>query len=400
MADLSVHVITDNTNLLPHVRREVLNCGGRIVGEHPRARDALPAIRDNPDSLVILDLPDKSRLHDLTSISLRVPQAQVVVLTYDRNVDWILQCHRKGAAQVILAPINSQDFAEAIQRITYQQQHLHGKGIVIAVTGATHRAGATFTACNLANELGELLDQNIFLADFNVNMGAVATYLDIAPQYTLGELFEYGGQLDRQIVETAITRVGPYLNVLAAPRDWLGKDPVDLNRADELITVLQGMERFTVLDVPCTYDDLFFSTLIRSDFAVLLAEQDVPSVRALGQIVGKLYNESISADQIVVVINRYGTDNQKVAVEDIEPVIQHPVNHQIANDYEAARGAIDHGQLLKANAPESPLRRDIVSLAEMLCSMAGYTDTLAAAALGQAESGALSKLARTLGWSR
>lgn len=401
MAQIEVQVITDNTNLLPHIRREVLNCGGRIVGEHSRAKEALPAIRENPEAIVLLDLPANGQIQDLSEIAIKVPRAQIVVLGHERDVDRILEYQRKGAAQVVLAPINAEDFAEAVHRIIYQQQHMLGRGVAVSVTGVTHGVGATLVACNLASEIGDYLGQNVFLVDFNINIGEVSTYLDLSPQYTLGDLFEYAGQLDRQIVQTAITAVGPYLRVLCAPRNWLGKETIDLGRAEELITILQGMEHLTVIDAPCTYDDVHFGTLLRSDFCVLMAEQDVPSIRALGQIIAKLYAEGVTADQIIVVINRFNAGDQKVPREDIEPVIQHPINHQIGNDYQAARRAIDHGQLLKVANPDSRLRRDIVRLAELVCSATGYSQAVPRfTPLDPPSPGTLTRLARTLGLTR
>jgi pilus assembly protein CpaE len=396
MAQTLIHVITQNTSLLPHIRRETLNCGARIIGEHPRTRDALPAIRERPDAVVLIELNEEKELEDLNEIGWKVPLASIIVVTPIKTLEWVLKLQRNGASQVVLLPFDAEDFGAAIQRVNYRQQHQRGTGTVISVAGVTHGVGATFIACNLAAELGELLTEPVFVADLNVNMGAVATYLDINPTYSLGDLLEYSGQLDRQIVERAITRVGPYLNVLAAPRDWMGKDDIDLDRFEEILILMQGIERLAVIDVPCTYDDMFFGCLIRSNLIVLVAAQEVSAIRALGQIIGKLYSEGITPERILVVINRHGAGDPKIRLEDIEPVIQHPINHRITNDYQAARTAIDHGILLKDSQTKNQLRSDVIALAKRIGAVVGTSGNAVAPTFGSEDSSALSRLARSL----
>ena len=51
-----------------------------------------------------------------------------------------------------------------------------------------------------------------------------------------------------------------------------------------VVDTLKLIADVVVLDVPCTYDDIYFETLAAANQAILIGEQKLPSIRALKMV--------------------------------------------------------------------------------------------------------------------
>ena len=88
----------------------------------------------------------------------------------------------------------------------------------------------------------------------------------------------------------ALIRVADNLEILAGPHKLAA--PVNTSPQDvaQVVNIMKQISDVVVLDLPCTYDALYFETLTAANQAIMIGEQKLPSIRAL-----KMVREAIGA---------------------------------------------------------------------------------------------------------
>jgi pilus assembly protein CpaE len=226
----------------------------------------------------------------------------------------------------------------------------------------------TTLAVNLAYEIAHLLDRRCILADLSLTVGMVATSLNVEPRYTMQDLLADVGRVDVDLVRRVLHKVTDNLSILAGPGKIIAPPP---NPAQDVLHVIQLLEQLTdvvVLDVPCTYNDLYFEVLASAGQVVLVCEQKVPSIRSL-KLVREALGRADAADREYVVINRYDPRVQGFAVADLARLLQVRAWYPIDNDWAAVVASGNHGVPLRLQAPQSGVLKGIDALARTLLAL-------------------------------
>jgi pilus assembly protein CpaE len=294
-----------------------------------------------------------------------VGQPILVIMPGGREDLTVIHAMREGAAQVVLLPLQSEDFEAALNRIGQQFAPPASNTNVIAVCGINGGCGATTVAINLAYEMAHLYQVRCILAELSPQVGAFATYLNVEPQFTTRELFR---DIERQgvyAVQKALTRVGDNLEILAGPHRVMAPLEVNPQGVLQLIECIRRLAGAVVLDVPCTFDPLFFHTVESADQLVLVAEQKVLSLRTL-----KLLREALSRSAAPrpqhLLINRYDPKIQGFTAPELEKILGVPKLLTVRNDWAAVSDALNHGRPLRLEAPQSRALADLDALAAAL----------------------------------
>jgi pilus assembly protein CpaE len=367
-----VVVVGGGEDLLPDVRRELCNRFATLEAELPDVAGAVARLPLGPADkrLFIIRLASSQDLQQLRRLSSTYP-GQPVVALMDGATDnlALIQAMRAGAAQVVLLPLRPDDFQAALEGVALQFGHPAGESRVVAVSGVTEGSGATTVAINLAYQIARIRQARCILAELSLRMGRLGTYLDIAPRFTTQDLLADAERLDLHMVEHALTPFGEHLHVLAGPRERLqplAPPPPAVLRLVEYGRRLAGV---VVLDMPYTFDELYFQALAAADQVVLVGEQAVPSLHDL-----ELVSETLRLDYGIrvtyPVINRYDPRKPNLHVSRLAEVLHEPHLLTIANDNAAASAALDNGRPLQLQAPNSPALRDIDALARLLLGVA------------------------------
>ncbi|HMP02283.1 MAG TPA: AAA family ATPase [Gemmatales bacterium] len=349
----------------------------RAIGDQAQAtmtRQAMAGARDgtgdghgggaSPESrhlfIVALDSPpDLAQLRRLSGAF--VGQPIIAILDAEENPALPIAAMRAGASQVVLTPVNPDDFRQALNCISLQAGFGAQHGTVIAIAGVTGGCGATTIAINLAYELAHLRRLRVILTELSLQVGKLPVYLDLTPAFTIHDLLRETRRLDVYQVQGALTPVAERLSVLTGPYESV--TPLAVSPADvfTLTDFLQQICDVVVLDVPCTYDSLYFETLAAADRVVLVAEQKVPSIRSMQIISNNLLHK-----KPFLLLNRYDANVKGFGVTRLKELLQVSDLLTIQNDYEAVSNAINHGKPLRQEAPRSRVLQDLDALAQRL----------------------------------
>jgi pilus assembly protein CpaE len=316
--------------------------------------------------LYIIQLKSAEGLYDLRWLTDNLSGHPALALVDGVNQPFpVIDAVREGAAQVVLLPLQTDDFQAALHRIARQFGPAQDGGEVIAVCGVTGGSGGSTVAVNLALELSRHHPVRCLLVELAQQMGSFASYLSLEPEHTTREVFADVERHGMYAVKKAITRYADNLDVLAAPYDVIAPAEVDPQRVLELIECARRLADVVVLDVPCTFDALFFHTLQAADQLVLVAEQRVMSLRTLKLIRDALTRAGMGQPQHLVV-NRYDPKVAGLTLADLAAHFGVTNIRGIHNDWAGVSAALNQGRPLCAAAPLSPVLSDIEALARQL----------------------------------
>jgi Flp pilus assembly CpaE family ATPase len=125
-----------------------------------------------------------------------------------------------------------------------------------------------------------------------------------------------------------------------------------------------------IVDVPWTGDEHFLQTLSRANHVVLVAEQNLPSLRSLRLVLDMLKRSNLTTVAgslpVELVVNRYDTRSRDFPVERVKEVLETPELTTIANDYPSVNASVNRGVPLRVGAPRSKALTDIVGLTTKL----------------------------------
>lgn len=282
------------------------------------------------------------------------------------------EARRGGAARVVALPFPPGALRAALEAVRPSAPPAGGPR-VIAVAGVAGGCGATTIAVNLACELAAQGRGPCALVELAPRLGKLADFLDLRPEFTLADVLAEGEWLDPHKVQRALTPAGPNLSVLSGPLDRVRLrtyPPADLLRVVELTRRATGV---VVVDVPCTYDDVYFGALAGADRVVLVGEQRVPALRAMRLVAGAVAGQTPGREPVLVV-NRYDPQLEGFGAHQLGRVLG-AAGFVVANDPRNVGDAINRGLPLRRRDPASPALADIAALARELVGPVPTTPT-------------------------
>jgi pilus assembly protein CpaE len=374
MYALNAILISRYENTLPDVRRELTNCSCRLEAEFPDVRSAVIALRSSAGEkrLMVLHVESSLQLDALSRLNISLPGWPVLVLVDEdhrsrgSHGEDIISLLRAGASQIVSLPLQPREFKEVLDRIAVQYVPALKESKVIAVAGAAGGCGATIIAINLAFEIAQQQGLHCILVDLALRMGAVACHLNIEPTHTILDLLPDTSRVDVVRVQEVLTNVADNFHILAGPHEFAPPFAISSQDVVRVIDVLKQMAAVVVLDVPCTYDNMYFDTLVSSGPVVLIGEQKLHSIRALRMVHERLGRASGTE---YLVINRFDPQNMGFSVDRLRTPLGVSQIYTVARDDLAMSAAVNGGYMLRRVAPRSAVLADIAALANTLLNL-------------------------------
>ncbi|MEX1223953.1 MAG: hypothetical protein WEA31_05335 [Pirellulales bacterium] len=359
MYSVEINLIGCDEQMIPVAARNVLQRWAIVDASYPTVTAVLSnvLILNDETRLFVMYIGspyDVTELKRLSSHYPGYPILAVVDMTCDPEL--VMSSMRAGAMQVIRQPVLPDELKEALDCIAAQHQGLSKLAQLVAVTSTVGGCGGTTVAINTAYGLARLVNARCILMELALRKGVIANHLGVTPRYSTTDLAGDIHRVDSSILEAALTEVVPNLSVIAGPYDSIHTDRVDLDKVMQLVQLTQSMASWLVLDVPGTFDDLFFRTLSVADQIVLVADQTVASLRGAQMVCATL-----GARRPIVVINRYQQNNGGLTVDRIREFLSGCDIHTLAND-PAVIDSMNCGQALSTSSRNSPVLADIDAL--------------------------------------
>jgi pilus assembly protein CpaE len=282
----------------------------------------------------------------------------VVVVSQSKDSDLILRAMRSGAREFVVdSDVDEIQMAVRAQAVNLEA---HPDGSVITVFPAKGGVGATTIATNLAGAL-QRKGLRVCLVDLDLHLGDVVSFMDIAGNYSISDVLSNLARLDRDLLETSITKHSSGVAVLAQNGKMEESDHINPADVGKLLGVLRQHYDRVIIDGVRGFDEMSLAALDASQSLLMTLTQDVPAVRNAQRCMELFGRLGYDQSKIKLVLNRYQKAS-KITLDVISDTLKVPVAHTISNDFVSIIDAINRGVLLVDAAPRAKLTQDITDL--------------------------------------
>ena len=257
------------------------------------------------------------------------------------------------------------------------------EGVVLAVHGLSGGVGATTLAINLAWELANIdkkAPPKVAVLDFDLQFGTVSTYLDLPRRDAVYELLSDTEAMDEDSFKAAMLTYNDKLHVLTAPTDMLPLDLVSSEDIERIIAMARSCFDYVVIDMPTSVVQWTETVLHAAHVYFAPIELDMRSAQNTLRMIRALKSEELPHEKLRYVLNRAPkfTDlSGKGRVKRLAESLDIHIDILLSDGGKQVVQAGDHGLPLAETAAKSPLRKDILKLAQ---SVHAHNQTAAEAA--------------------
>lgn len=345
----------------------------RFTGEVNNANDLAPLLQSGAVSLVFFHLDPKPAqvVEVIEHVSTKYPDMGMIALSHKTAPDAILAPMRAGCDQFVCEPIEANDLANAVARVASKRLATLAKSRCICVTSPSGGGGATTIACNLALEIGHLVDRECALIDLDLEFGDVSLNFDAEPKFTFHDLADAGTELDKSILISTMLNLPCKVSLLARPEQIEQTEAITPEVVHRVIELMRGSFENIVIDVPGRMDARNITAVTNADLVLVVCQLLVPSVRNAKRYIDTLRRMGVPEDRIEVVINRSDGRNGRLTEADLAETIKKPPFACVPNDYQFVARSIDIGRPIAALDRGSPVRAAIRQIAKRVINSSG-----------------------------
>lgn len=340
--------------------------GVEVIATHSEWKQLHECVMRRDADIFAVNLDGPTALEIVQKISRQAPQCGIIGISSVSDASFIIKAMRAGCTQFVCAPVDHDDLHNAIQRVRPAKVKSGPPSRRICVVGSSGGSGATTLACNLAMEMGHLVDRRVALVDLNLEYGDVSCSFDCSPKYSIADLCGEGIELDHDTLAAVLHELPCNVSLIARPEHVEEAREVTPDGVDLMFRMLAEQFPFVVVDLPRAYNFINTVAVGRADHILIVTQLGVPFVRNAGRIYQTLLNLGAEPDQIHIVLNRFNADFGRISVKDVQEHFRRPIFAVIPNDYQFVSASLDLGHPIGADAPTSKCRAAIQELARKL----------------------------------
>ncbi|SFH15088.1 pilus assembly protein CpaE [Palleronia marisminoris] len=338
--------------------------------------------------LVLAIDPDDEPEVDAIGTTIRTAIAhdvKVILIAEEVSPLVLHQLLKLGATEFVPYPLPDGALADAIARtrsapalepITAASEIVRAKpgkgdrnGVVLPVHGLAGGVGASTFAVNLANELSLLSGKQklrVCILDFDLQFGAVASYLDLPQREAVVELLSDTEAMDADQLFQAMVSHDDRLHVLTSPAELVPLDLILPEDVERILDLACAQFDYVIVDMPSTVVQWTETVLARAHVYFALLERDMRSAQNTLRLIRALKAEELPSEKLRFVMNRApkftdlaGRTRMKKLAESLGVSI----DVQLPDGGKAVTETNDSGLPLAAAARKNPLRKEIAKIA-------------------------------------
>jgi len=262
-------------------------------------------------------------------------------------------------------------------------------GKMIAFYGAKGGVGATTIAINTAISMHNSLDRKVALVDAVLQFGDHRVFLDLGNDRKSVTDLMTAPQLDAELLKSVIVKHDSGVDLLLAPTSPEEADLVNPDNLASVLAMLRTMYDYVIVDVDKRLGDLVLSILDHSDEVHIVMTADLSCLKNVRLVLEALRRIGFDPKRLKLVLNRSNAFTG-ISVGAAESALKRDFETKITNEYRTAISAQNTGSPFSHAKPDSPLGKEIVSLAHAIdATFAPQIPATAGAPAGAARAGAV-----------
>lgn len=361
-----------------------------VVAAARTGREAIQLTQEaNPDVVLMdINMPDMDGIAATEAIRQKMPAVQVVILSVQGDQNYMRRAMLVGARDFLTKPPIPDELVAAIRRAGKMAHEERSKsrqefiaaqggsnqsmttsrmtrGKIILIYSPKGGTGCTTIAVNLAVALHNE-ETRVVIVDANLQFGDVAIFLNEQGKNTILDLAPRVDELDPEIVDNVmIKNAASGVHVLASPSRPENAEKVNEDQFAKLLRYLRQLYAYVIVDSSAYLTDITLSVLDIADAIVLVATQDIPSIKNDRLFLDLLLTLNIPAEKIALVMNKF---DKRIAIspEKVGENLKQEVLAVIPLDERTVIPAVNRGVPFMLDNKTQPAARGIYILAEAL----------------------------------
>ena len=330
------------------LRRLLLAEGMICEADDVVAFDGLPArLTAAPADLIlvtVLDQPEKA-LAAIGTVH-QVTGAPVIAVGDVATVDDMRSAMRAGAREFVDINRAAEELPEVLSRIEASGETPAKRGILISMFSPSGGVGVSTTAVNLAVRLAGEMPDRVALIDLQPGPSDMALMLDIQAKHTTNGICRAWERMDRQMLESALTRHSSGLRVLPQAgypdQGDVPESHLSVAAIRRLCAITGRLHAITVLDTANQLDDCQVEAMRLSTLVGLVVRSDVTGLSRARWALSTLGERGIPRERFRLVLNRFGQGGQ-IDPATVEQMLGIKVFQRIPEDNASVNRAVNRG---------------------------------------------------------
>ena len=299
------------------------------------------------------------------------PAPSIVVVNDCAEPEIILKAMRAGAAEFVYPPLGSPAFSESMRRVIVNCGRVvreeRSAGSVVGFVSAKGGCGATTLACHSSRYLRQTAKKEVLLADLDMASGITGPIMQAVARYSLDEALQNLHRMDLKLWKALVATAPSGVDGMPAPPDIAGAQPMT-KKMPQMLRFWRMQYDLTILDLGHGMAQPLLDVLDSIDTLVLVATNEVPTLRQAKQMIQALAARNFGANRLKLVINRMPKRAQ-IQLPELELVMGHPIHSAIPNDYERVNEAYSEPRLVDPNCDLG------TQIGKFAANLAGITTT-------------------------
>lgn len=277
-----------------------------VVGVARTGREAIDLSKEVKPDVILMDInmPDMDGITATEQIRRVLPWAKIVILSVQSDSNYMRRAMLAGANDFLTKPPTIDELNSAIRRagaMAHEERAKVGGGLVsqstipgsvavgasllstlghiITVYSPKGGVGCTTIATNLAVSLHSE-ETSVALVDANLQFGDVAVFLNEQSKFSVADLTPRVDELEPDVVDSVMTKHAQSgIKILPAPNKPEYAEGVTGEQFGKVLLYLRQMFSYVIVDAASALDEITLGAIDSSDLIVLLASQDIPSIK-------------------------------------------------------------------------------------------------------------------------
>lgn len=314
----------------------------KLYDDYELGCNYIKSLTDSPVVFADISENQDSAIQEIIQ-NIKLYTSKIIVTSTEYSTDSIVKAMRLGAREFLPKPLIKEDLKQVLSMLSCEDLDVNESSKIIAVYSNKGGIGKTTLAVNLAAEISKTTGEKTALIDLNLQLGDVATFLDLKPAFDVGYVVNnLLNKKDEAIFKAFEKYKNTNLYVLSDPNYIEQSECITPQKIEALFSALKKIFPFIVVDLSSNINENTLKILDVSDLILFTTIVNIPAVRNAQRCLNLFNSRRYPKGKVKVVLNRY-MENDEIKLEDIETTLGEEVYWKIPNNYFSIMDSINKG---------------------------------------------------------
>lgn len=357
MSNIRLFIVDDSEETRGLVRRYIeIGEEFQVVGEAGSGKEALEKLRVTDTDIVLMDInmPNGNGLETTEEISKKYPHIVVVIMSVQREAEYLKKAMLSGAREYIIKPFNMDSLTLTINsayNTEMERRRLLGatkekedkKGTITTFYSSKGGVGKSLIASNYAVMTAKLKKEKTILVDMDLLFGDIGLLLDAKSRQNIFTLIEEGEKIDEELIKKHISSYKENLDLLLSPSSPELAEVVKGSHVEELLMVLRSLYDHVVIDTTNDFSETTIMALDLSNKIYYISTPDLLSIKNTKVGLEVMNSLSYKEGKISVMINQDGMYGGLDKAE-IKKILSYEIGVFVPQDIKTVGESISSGE--------------------------------------------------------